>query len=485
MSSVRQESVNGIKWSAIEKFATQGIQFFLGLILARLLAPSDYGVIGMYGIFLAVSQTFVDSGFSSALIKKQDRTEDDFCTAFYFNIVIAIVCYAVLFVIAPWVGRFFHTPILCPILRVQAVTLIINSLMGVQVTKLTIDIDFKALANRSILATIISGVMGIILAYNGWGVWALVAQGIVSSLVNLFFIWIYCRWMPRRGFSKKSFHEMFSYGSKLLASGLINTVYSKLTTLIIGRFFTAKDLGVYERGISFPSIPVYNINGALQRVLFPILSRYQNDHEQLISYYRKYIGFVSMTLFFICTLIAAIGQPLVIFLLTDKWAECIVYLQIFCFSIMFDHLCIINHTLLLAIGRSDLFLKLELIKKPVFLAILLTSIPFGVLGICISKILTTQIAVIMNCYYTGKIFNYGFLKQMKDYMPFFFMSIIACLPAYLFTQMNLYPFISLLVGCVTAPMIYWLLLRRHPYMVEATSMASQKIKSWKGENTII
>lgn len=482
MPSVRQESLQGVKWSAFEKFAVQGIQFVLGIILARLLTPADYGIIGMHGVFLAVSQTFIDSGFSSALIKKLDRTEDDYCTVFYFNILIAIVCYGMLFLTAPWIADFFNTPILSAIVRVQSISLIINSLMAVQVTKLTIDVDFKALSNRSILSTTLSGVVGIILAYLGWGVWALVVQSILASVINLIFIWIYCKWKPTRPFSRKSFDELFSYGSKLLASGLINTLYSNLTTLIIGKKFTPADLGEYNRGTSIPALPVNNINSALQRVLFPILTRFQNDEEQLIAYYRKYIGIVSMGLFFICCLIAAIGRPLVLFLLTDKWESCIIYLQIFAFAIMFDHLSIINHTLLLAVGRSDLFLKLELIKKPVYIAILFAAIPFGVLGICISKVISTQAAVIMNTYYTGKLFKFGYWAQIKDFYPYLVCSILACLPAFLFSLLDLYPIFSLVFGCISAPTLYWLMLRRDENMKEVLGLVMNYVSKFRKKN---
>lgn len=479
MSSIKEESLKGVKWSAIEKFAVQGIQFVLGIILARLLSPSDYGVIGMYGVFIAISNTFIDSGFSSALIKKIDRNEDDYCTTFYFNITIAILCYAILFITAPWIAIYFHTPILCSVIRVMSVTLIINSLMAVHVTKLTIDINFKALSYRSILSTIISGVVGIILAYIGWGVWALVTQSLLSSMVNLIFIWFYCKWYPKRPFSRKSFNGLFSYGIKLLASSLINTLFSNLTTLVIGRKFTSTDLGEYSRGTSIPSLPVNNINSALQRVLFPILSRYQNDTQQLMSYYRRYIGMVSLALFFICSLLAAIGKPLVLFLLTEKWASCIIYLQLFAFSIMFDHLCIINHTLLLAVGRSDLYLKLEIIKKPVFIAILFAAIPFGVIGICVSKIISSQVAVMMNTYYTGKLFKFGYLAQVKDYYHYLIWSVVACTPSFAFTFLDFHPIASLTFGCLTAPLIYWFLLRRDTNMKEVVSLTGKYISRFK------
>lgn len=474
-SSVLKDSAKGLKWSFVGNITVKGVQFVLSLIMARLLTPTDYGLVGMHGVFLAVTQIFIDSGFSSALIKKLDRTEEDYCTVFYFNMVIAIVGYLVLFAIAPWVAVFFHQELICPILRVQAIALIINSLMAVQVTRLTIEINFRALAVRSIASSILSGVFGVILAYIGWGVWAIVAQGLFGSVFNMFFLCVYCRWIPRKRFSWKSFHSMFGYGSKLLASSLINTVYSNLQTIIIGRFYTPKDLGVYNRGISIPGLPIWNINGVLQNVLFPILTRFQDDDEMLIYYYRKYIALVSLCNIFVGMIIAALGKPIIIFLLTDKWAESIIYLQIFCFSLMFDHLNIINHTLLLAKGRSDLFLKLELIKKPIFLAVLLASIPFGVVGICISSIINTQIAIGINTYYTGKFFDYGYWHQLRDFYPFAFIAVIACAPAYLLTFTALPSIVVIILGCAIAPSLYWLLLRKNEYMQEALQIAKTQL----------
>lgn len=474
MSSVRKDTLNGLKWSSIEKFSVQGVQFLLGIIMARLLSPSDYGVVGMCSIFYAISQTFIDSGFNNTLIQKKDRTEEDYCTVFYFNIVIAIIFYVLLFLAAPWISSFFHNDILKSIIRVDAVTLVINALMAVQMTKLTIEVNFKAISIRSLLSSIGSGLLGVLLAYLGWGVWAIVAQGIACSLINVIFIWIYCKWIPRKSFSKESFYGMFSYGSKLLASGLINTVYSNLTTLIIGRFFSAKDLGVYSRGTSIPGLVVNNLNGGLQRVIFPILSRYQDDDEKLVYYYKQYIAIVSLCVFFSCTLLAAIGRPLVLFFLTAKWEECIIYLQLGAFALMFDHLSIINHTLLLAKGRSDLFLKLEIIKKPVYILILFSAIPFGVLGICISKIITAQVAVILNTYYTGKFFNYGYIEQVKDFSSLFICSIVACIPAFLLSFSTIPVIFNIILGSVMSCFIYWVLLRKNQYMQEVLSM----VRKW-------
>lgn len=476
MSSVKEDTIKSVKWTALEKVSVQGIQFVLGLIMARLLTPEDYGTVGMLAIFIAISATFIDSGFSNALIRKIDRTEADYCTVFYFNIVIAIVCYAILFIAAPWVADFFHIPLLCAILRVQSISLVLNSLMAVQVARLTINLDFKALAKRNVFASIISGVIGVLLAYIGWGVWALVAQALVGTFISLVFICIYCKWIPRQRFSRESFKYLWGYGSKLMASGLLHTIYTNLTTLIIGRYFSSKALGVYSRGTQLASYPVNITNDVLGKVTFPILAKIQNDEEHLIRVYRKYICVTSMIIFFGCILIAAIAKPLVLFLLTAKWAESIIYLQIFCFAIMFDHICRINLNLLEVKGRSDLFLRLEIIKKTISIAILFASIPFGVIGICVSKVIYTQIAVFINTYYTGKLFNLGYITQIKDFSGFLIKSIIACVPAYLITYLEINNVIALLLGVLSSVGIYWLLLRKNAYMVEVQNTVKSKIR---------
>lgn len=474
MNSVKQKTLSGVKWTAIERFSVQGIQFLLGLIMARLLSPSDYGTVGLLVIFFAISQTFIDSGFGNALIRKIDRTETDFSTVFYFNIVVSVVCYLLLFAIAPWVGAFFDMPILCPILRVQSINLILNSLMGVQVARLTIDINFKALAKRSLWSSIVSGIIGVILAYNGLGVWALVYQSLLSTAINLVFIWIYCRWKPRREFSWQSFHELFSYGSKLLLSGLLNTIYVNLTPIIIGKYFSPRDLGFYSRGTHLARYPGDNINGVLQRVTFPVFAKLQNDDEHLIRVYRKYICITSMCIFFGCVLMAAIGKPLVLFLLSSKWSEAIIYLQIFSFSIMFDHINSINLNLLQIKGRSDLFLRIEIIKKIISTIVLFASIPFGVIGICVSKVIYTQIAIFINTYYTGKLFHLGYIDQFRDFGKFLILSIIVCIPAYLFTFLDISHIITVIFGVSVSSLLYWLFLRKNPYMREVLGIIKAK-----------
>lgn len=245
--SLKNKTVKGVFWSAVERFSVAGISFLFGLVLARLLSPSDYGVIAMLNIFMAISQTFIDSGFSSALIRKPDRTEADNATAFYFNIVVGLACYLLLFAAAPFIARFYDTPLLVPVTRVIGLNLLLNSLCVVQQALLTVRIDFKTQAKISLTATIVSGGVGILLAYSGFGVWALVVQSVSAAFLRMLLLWLLAKWRLQARFSKTSFRELFSYGSKLLASGLLDTVYNNLYTIVIGKKFTAASLGVYAR----------------------------------------------------------------------------------------------------------------------------------------------------------------------------------------------------------------------------------------------
>ena len=468
--SLTQKTVSSVKWSAIEKFGLQGMQFILGLIMARLLLPSDYGTVGLIAIFIAISTTFVDSGFSNALIRKLDRTETDFSTIFYFNIFVACACYLILFFAAPFIADFFKISLLKSIVRVQSVTLIISALMQIHVSKLTIELNFKALAIRSILATFISGICGIIMAYNGFGVWALVYQAILFQLINLVFIYICCRWHPSLVFSWASFKELGSFGSKLLASNLLHTIYMQMNTIVIGRFFSAKDIGYYNRGAQFARLPVDTMNSVLGKVVFPIFVNLQNDDDRLINAYRKYVRALSIPVSFGCILLAATAKPLVLLLLTSRWSDSIIYLQIIAFAVVFDPICSVNLVLLQVKGRSDLYLRLEIIKKTVSMAILFAAIPFGVVGICVSKIIYTQFAVIVNTYYTGKFFNLGYFAQLKDFSKYLLIALVACLPAFGVANLPMVElfcipetasyFLSLAIGSIIAMGLYYLLLRK-------------------------
>lgn len=429
--SLKNKTVKGVFWSAVERFSVAGISFLFGLVLARLLSPSDYGVIAMLNIFMAISQTFIDSGFSSALIRKPDRTETDNATAFYFNIVVGVVCYLVLFGAAPLIARFYDEPILVPVTRVIGLNLLLNSLCVVQQALLTVRIDFKTQAKISLTATILSGVIGIVLAYKGYGVWALVVQSVSAALFRMVLLWLLAQWRPQARFSKSSFRVLFSYGSKLLASGLLDTVYNNLYTIVIGKKFTSASLGVYARADHLAQFPAVNITGILQRVTFPVLSTIQTEDERLRVNYRKFLRLSAYVVFPLMMGLAAVADPLIRWILTDKWEAAIPLLQILCFALMWYPIHAINLNLLQVKGRSDLFLKLEVWKKIIGVATLCVTIPLGLTAMCVGRVFTSLISLVINTYYTGKLIQVGYWRQMKDLLPTLVNSVVMLLICWL------------------------------------------------------
>lgn len=474
--NIKKDTLKGVKWTAIEKIALQGIQFVIGLILARLLTPSDFGLVGMLAIFISVSQTFVDGGFSNALIRKLDRSDTDCSTAFYFNIVVGLVCYGLLFVSSPWIAEFFNVPILKDLLRVLSISIFINSLAVVQVAKLTVDINFKAQARATVCSVVLSGCIGILMAYKGYGVWSLAWQTVFGAIFKCIILWYQTKWKPKMVFSIESFRNLFSYGSKLLLSNLIGTFYANMTTIAIGKFYTSKDLGFYSRGQQFAHLPSTAIIDTIGRVTFPILAKIQNDDERLVSVYRKYIKVTSLPIIFCLILLASVAKPLILVLLTEKWLDATLFLQIFCFAFMTEHISKLNLNLLQVKGRSDLYLRLEVVKKIIAFLILLCSIPLGVVVICLSKVLNGQVALFINTYYTGKLFGLGYLKQFTDFFKYMVMSLLACSPAFVLTFTEINPALQLLVGCVSAVLLYYILLRNDSIMKELKDMILSKIK---------
>lgn len=457
--SVKSQTLSGVKWTALEQFSTQAITFVISIMLARLLNPTDYGTIGVLSIFMAVSGVFIDSGFGQALIRKIDIKDEDYSTIFYFNLSVSFLCYAILFACSSIIASFFKMPILSPIIKVYCLTLVINAFGTVPRTKLTKDLNFKALAKINVISTVFSGVIGLSLAYAGWGVWALVWQAVLSGIFSNVVLLIISNWKPIRAFSKESFSEMFGFGSKLLAGGLIWQIYSNLAPIIIGKYFSARDLGLYSRGANIAQLPANTIFGVLSKVTYPILARLQNDIERLILVYRKYIKITSMLIIFSLLLLAALAKPVVLILLTEKWESCIIFLQLFALTVMTDHIDKLNLNLLTVVGRSDLILKLEIYKRIISLAILFASIPYGVIGICVSRMIYAQIALMFNTYYTGKLFGMGYWTQLKDISPYIFFGAISATPAFLLTYTSLSNWTICILGALVAIIAYALLLK--------------------------
>lgn len=400
--SLKQTATKGIFWSVAERFSVQGTQFFIMLVMARLLSPSDYGLVGMITVFIALSQSLIDSGFSQALIRKQDRTETDNCTVFYFNIVIAVTLYFLLFAVSPAVATFYDTPELCKVMRVVSIVIIINALTVVQRTLLTAKIDFKTQAKASFAAAVISGILGIVLALNGYGVWALVYQQIINQVINTIILWCYSTWRPKLIYSWLSFRNLFAFGSKLMAVGLIDITYNNIYPIIIGKVFSPADLGHYSRARNFSDLPSSNVAGILQRVTYPLLCQIQNEDARLAIVYRRFLKLSAFVIFPLMCGLAGLSTPLITTLIGEKWLFCSELLTIICFTMMWYPIHSINLNLLQVKGRTDIFLKLEFYKKGIGLTLLFLSIPYGVKAMCAVGILGSLIALAINTYYTGK-----------------------------------------------------------------------------------
>lgn len=412
--SLKNKTIKGIIWSSVENLSTRGVKFLVMLIIARILTPKDYGLVGMLAIFISVSDTLVNSGFSQALIRKQNRTETDNCTVFYFNIGVGLALYIILFLIAPWIADFYEEPQLEELMRVLGIVVIIHSLAVVQRAILTQAINFRIQAKASFLAALISGVIGIFCAMKGFGVWALVIQQILNVLIYTTLLWYYSHWRPRLLYSWTSFKELFTFGSKLLASGLLDTLYNNMHGLVVGKVFSATSLGFYSRASQFADFPSKNATRVFQRVTYPVLCKIQDDDETLAANYRKLLRTSAFIIFPMMCLLAALAHPMIIMVLGQKWSYCAVLMVPICFTMMLYPIHAINLNLLQVKGRSDLFLKLEIIKKILGVTILCFSIHFGLLFMCYSGIVTSIICLVINTYYTGKLINVGFIRQMID-----------------------------------------------------------------------
>lgn len=421
--SLKEQTTKGVFWSSVERFSVQGIQFVVMLVMARLLSPEDYGVVGMLAVFVSLAQAFVDGGFSQALIRKKDRTEVDNSTVFYFNIVVSVTIYVCLYISAPLISRFYEMPSLTPYTRVICLSIIINSLSIVQRAIYSAKIDFKTQTKASIISVIISGIVGVYLAYKGFGPWALVWQQISNLGINTFFLWIYSSWRPIRSFSWKSFNELFGFGSKLLATSILNSIYSNVYTIVIGKMFSASSLGYYTRAEHFANLPSSNFTSVFQRVTFPILCKVQDDLPRLENIYRRLLRASTFVIFPCMIGLAAVAEPMISILLGDKWETTAYLLRILCFGLMWYPMHAINLDILQVKGRSDLFLKLEIYKKIIAIIILFIAAPFGLEALCYSKIVSSLICLYINNIYTSKILGVTIWSQFKDIIHTLFLNL--------------------------------------------------------------
>lgn len=414
---LKDKTRRGLYWTFLNQFANNGLTFVVGIIMARLLSPSDFGITALPAVFISIAQVFIVSGFIPALIRKNEVTEADLSTCFYYSIAVAFLCYFLIFMGSPLIARFYDEPILVPLIRVTAITFLVSPLASPQNVILQRKLDFKTIAKVAVATKIVGAVCGIASAYMGYGLWALIIMSVVSSFMQTLFMWFAVRWLPRSKWSKESFRYLWGFGNKLLASSLLDTLYNNITPIVVGKYFSTTQLGIYNRAKGYADLPSQQGTHVLQQVTYPVLSKMQDDKELLARSYRRMLKVSAFVVFPIMLMLSALARPVILLLVTAKWEDSIPLLQILCFASMWYPIHAINLNLLKVLGRSDLFLRLEIIKKIVGVTILVVSLPFGLIPFCYGMLISSIIALFINTYYTGKFINVGFLVQMKDLLP--------------------------------------------------------------------
>ena len=428
--SLKSKTIHGAIWSGFERIANQMVGFVISIVLARLLVPSDYGVVGMLSVFLSISQLFIDAGFTSALIQKKDRADADFSTVFWCNLAISSVCYITLFIVAPWIAEFYRMPILQNLMRVLGLVLVINAIYTIQVTRLTTILDFKTQAKTSFASCILGGVVGITMAYMGFGPWALVAQSVSSSSCSCIAYSCLTRWHPQFLFSKESFLSLFAFGSRILAASCLHTLYVNISPIIIGRKYSASALGIYSRADSLVALPGGIFQSTLGRVIYPVLSSIQDDEPRLRAAYNKYLRLITSLVAPSMLLMAAISEPLILTLIGDKWLSCVPYIMILAMAWMLDPIIVVNLNMIYVKGRSDIVLKLEVIKKVIAIAIVVVAVQFGVIWLCVGRAVYSFIALCLNLHVCGPFIGMSFWRQLQEVWRIYASGIFATLCAY-------------------------------------------------------
>lgn len=448
--SLKDKTVSGASWSAIDSVARYGITFIVGIVLARLLSPDEYGLIGILTIFINLFNVIVDGGFTNALIRKQGVTEEDYCTVFYTNLVLSLILAGLLFVCASPISVFFEREELYNLTRVMSVIVIINAFSIVQRTRLTKKIDFKTQTKISVISALTSGIVGISMALLGCGVWSLVGQQISNQMLTSLLLWGYNRWIPKLVFSWKSFKELWDFGWKLLASGVIGSLTTDIYNAVIGKCFTPKALGYYTRANQFSSIFSFNISNIVNKVTFPVLSTIQDDKARLKAAYKRIIRVTMLPTFLLMLGLAAVAKPMIKVLLGEQWVTAASFLQIMCLYAMMIPLHTVNLIAIQVVGRSDITLKLRVIKS------ILCLIPIGI-GIWTNNIYWMLVGSLvfdyfcyyLNTYYSGPLLDYPIWEQIKDIIPSLGVAMLMALPVYMLSYLPLSPFVIFSIQMVS------------------------------------
>jgi len=451
----RKHVLTSFVWKFMEHGGTQIIQFFVQIVLARLLLPEQYGLIALVMILITIANVFIQNGFNTALVQKKEVDNLDYSSVFCVSFVVAILCYILMFVSAPFIAEFYNEMKLVNIIRVLSLTMIFGSVYSIQIAYINRNMLFRRLFFVSLTGIILSGIAGITTAYMGFGVWALVIQQFVSRIVSVIFLLFAIEWKPRFNYSHKRVIELFSYGWKLLVSALLNQIYHELRTLIIGKVYSTSMLGYYTRGTQFPTFIVLNIDGSVQAVMLPTLSANQDDLVKIKRMVKRTITMSAFIIFPTLVGLAVVADPLVKILLTEKWLGSVPFLQIACGVYLLIPLQNMNLQVIKALGRSDIFLKLEIIKKVIGLGLMIASIPFGIYALAFSAVIVSVISNYINAHPNEELIEYGFLKQWKDIFPTFVLAIIMGIIAYSFHNLDVSPVLLILIQITSGVSTYF------------------------------
>lgn len=441
-------------WRFAERCGAQLVTFIVSIVLARILAPEDYGTIALITVFTTILQVFVDSGLGTALIQKKNADDMDFSSVFYFNFIVCIILYICMFFSAPFISKFYNDNSLTPVIRVISLTIVISGVKGIQQAYVSKYMMFKRFFFSTIGGTIFSAILGIILAYEGCGVWALVAQQLSNTAIDTLILWLTVKWRPKRIFSWKRLKALLSFGWKLLLSSLLDTCYSNLRNLIIGKLYSSADLAFYNQGDKFPKVIVTNVNTSIDSVLLPTLSGAQDNRERVKNMTRRAIKTSTYIMAPFMMGLAFCAEPIVRLVLTDKWLPCVVFLRIFCITYMFWPVHTANLNAINAMGRSDWFLRLEVIKKTMGMIILLSTMWFGVKAMAYSSLLTSVLSQIINSWPNRKLLNYGYLEQVRDFAPGIILAVFMGLCVYIIGYIPLNDGATLIIQIIVGAAIY-------------------------------
>jgi len=465
--NLKTNTLSGIFWTFLERVLAQVVSFAVSIVLARVLLPKEYGIIAIVTVIITICNVFVTSGFATALIQSKDADDIDFSSVFYFGLLFSSVLYIGIFFLAPIISIFYEYDELTAVIRVMSLTVLISSVKSVQHSYVTRAMQFKKFFWSTLGGTIVSAGVGIAMACMGYGVWALVAQYITNNLMDTVILWLTVKWRPKLRFSLYRLKILLSFGWRVLISNLLMTIYSELRTLIIGTVYTSEDLAFYQKGRQFPSLIVTNINTSISSTLLPVMSKIQDDYNAIKNAIKRFLKTASYILMPMMVGLAVVSEPLIRLLLTEKWMECVPYLQLMCISHAFLPLQTANTQAVLAVGRSDISLKTETLKRSVNFIILLITFKIGVMALIIGEVISTISSLLINTYISKKLFGYGTFEQIKDILPYILLSLLMGAAIYPITLLNIPDISIVLLQTVLGVAIYIiisLILKLDSYM---------------------